>query len=207
MKQRQKEILKIGVTGGIGSGKSEVCALFARLGIPILSADEIAREISATHPDVRRKIVNLFGTSSYLPDGTLNRSYLASRVFTKKQSQKKLEMIVHPRVEREMFRRIKELRQRGEKIVIVEAALIYEAGLDKSLDVVVVVDADVQVRIDRVRKRDVVSEEDVRRRIVAQLDTGEKVQQADYVIRNDGTLEELASNVKFLHSLFQQLSS
>jgi dephospho-CoA kinase len=203
---RQKNILKIGITGGIGSGKSAVCSFFAHLGVPVLYADEIAKELSSTDSTIRKKLVALLGELAFQTDGSLNRSFIASEIFANKELQKKVEFIIHPRVEKEIERQIKELAHRRELIIIVEAALIYEAGLHKKLDAVIVVDADEFVRISRVRKRDVVSEDAVRSRMTAQVDAKTKLEKADYIIYNNGTLEELESKVRFLYIVFKQLA-
>ena len=203
---RQKNILKIGITGGIGSGKSSVCSFFAHLGVPVLYADEIAKELSSTDSTIRKKLVALLGESAFQTDGSLNRSFIASEIFANKELQKKVEFIIHPHVEKEIERQIKELAHRGELIIIIEAALIYEAGLHKKLDAVIVVHADEFVRISRVRKRDVVSEDAVRSRMTAQLDAKVKLEKADYIIYNNGTLEELESKVRFVYIVFKQLA-
>jgi len=203
---RKKNILKIGVTGGIGSGKSAVCSVFAHLRVPVLSADDIAKELSSTDASIRKKLVALVGESAYHSDDSLNRSFIASEMFARKELRRKIESIIHPRVEKEIDLRIKELAQRGEPIVIVEAALIYEAGMNKNLDAVIVVDADESERINRVRKRDVVSEEAVRSRMDAQLDAQKKMEKAEYIIYNHGTLADLEIKVRFLYSIFKQLT-
>ena len=206
MKAFNRHILKIGVTGGIGSGKSSACTAFARLGVPVLSADNIAKDLNNNDPEIRATLASLLGTSAYHEDGSLNRPFVASRIFTDKSLQRKVEAIVHPRVEREIRRQIDMLVNRGESMVIVEAALIYEAGLQKHLDAVLVIDAEETERINRVRRRDAVSEEDVRSRIKAQLAVKKKLEKADYIIYNDGSLEELEYNVRFLYSVFKQLA-
>ncbi|MCX6120179.1 MAG: dephospho-CoA kinase [Ignavibacteriales bacterium] len=206
MTSSSKHILKIGITGGIGSGKSTVCSIFAHLGIPVLYADDLAKELSSTDSTVRKKLTTLLGESAFQTDGSLNRSFIASEIFSSKTMKQKVESIIHPRVEIEIERRMKELAQRGEHLVIVEAALIYEAGLYKKLDAVIVVDADESVRISRVRKRDVVSEDAVRNRMAAQLDVKKRLEKADYIIYNNGTSEELESKVRFLYSVFKQLA-
>jgi dephospho-CoA kinase len=206
MKLSSQKVYKIGVTGGIGSGKSAVCSIFAHLGAPVLYADDIAKELSSTDPTIRKKLIALLGGSAYQADGSLNRSFIASEIFTNKTLKQKVESFIHPRVEKEIDRQIKELAYRGEPIAIVEAALMYEAGLHKKLDAVIVVDADESERISRVRKRDVVSEEAVRSRIDAQLEVKRNLDKADYIIYNNGTLEELESKVQFLYIVFKQLA-
>ena len=205
MSLHQKRILKIGVTGGIGSGKTAVCDIFARLGVPVLHSDEIAKELSHSNQVIRKKLMSLLGTEAYLSDGTLNRQFVASKIFSNKELQRKVEAVIHPQVEKERERRIKELMQQGYRFLIIEAALIYEAGLDKKLDVVVVVNAEETTRVARVHKRDAVPEENVYARINAQWDVKKKLEKADYVINNNGTLEELESKVRFLYTLFNQL--
>ena len=206
MPPRQKHILKIGVTGGIGSGKTAVCSIFAHLGVPVLFADDIAKELSSTDSAIRKRLIALLGESAFQTDGSLNRSFIASEIFSNKSLKQKIESIIHPRIEKEIDRRIKELADREQLIVIVEAALIYEAGLHKKLDAVVVVDAAESERISRVRKRDVISEDAVRSRMTAQLDVKKKLEKADYIIYNNGTLEELESKVQFLYIVFNQLT-
>ncbi|MBI3006004.1 MAG: dephospho-CoA kinase [Ignavibacteriales bacterium] len=205
MKRQKSGILKVGVTGGIGSGKSVVCKMFADLGVPVLYADEIAREISTSNLEVRTAIVSLLGTSAYDAGGTLDRSYVASRIFSDKKLQKKLNAIVHPEVEKELDGKVAELEQIGKKIVIVEAALIYEAGLDKKLDVVVVVNAEEDLRVDRLRSRDGTNDSDIRKRMQSQWNPQVKLNRADYVILNNTTIQELQEKVKFLHAIFQSL--
>jgi dephospho-CoA kinase len=205
MTLHQKHILEIGVTGGIGSGKTAVCDIFMRLGVPVLHSDEIAKELSYSNQVIRKKLMSLLGTEVYLSDGTLNRQFVAIKIFSNKELQRKVEGVIHPQVGKERERRIKELIQQGHRFLIIEAALIYEAGLDKKLDVVVVVYADETTRVTRVRKRDAVPEENVYARIKAQGDVKKKLEKADYVIHNDGTLEELESKVRFLYTLFNQL--
>jgi len=198
--------MAVGVTGGIGSGKTEVCRIFERLGIAVLSADLIAKEISNYDPRARQLLVKLLGSNAYTQEGVLDRAYVASKVFSSKNVQKKINAIVHPRVQDEIERKLCELERNGAGIGMVEAALIYEAGLDKVLDAVIVVDASEDSRIERVVKRDGTDRPAVRDRMNAQMDPAEKLQRADYIIRNDGTLEELDQKVKFLHSIFQKLS-
>ncbi len=207
MRAPSKRILTIGVTGGIGSGKTTVCEIFSRFGVPVLSSDDIAKELTHTDPAIREQLIILLGDEAYLPDRSFNRSYVASQIFSNKELQGRVEGIIHPRVEQERERRIADLRSQGHRMVIIEAALIYEVGLDKKLDIVVVVDADEMTRIQRTCARMGISEKEVRVRIDAQLDVKRKIEKAEYIIQNNGTLGELESKVRFLYTIFQQLAS
>ncbi len=176
------------------------------MGVPVIYADELARELSNTDADVTRSIRELLGDRAYTSDGVLDRAFVASKVFSNRGLRKKLNAIIHPRVERAIVRAVKELEQAGKRTVIVEAALIYEAGLDQQLDAVVVVDAGEEQRVTRVVGRDGVGRESVLARMNAQQDPAISVKKADYVIRNDGTVNDLEQRVVFLHSIFQHLS-
>jgi len=203
----KRRFIAIGITGGIGSGKTEVCRIFERLGVPVLSADSIAKEISNYDPRVRQLLTQSLGTQAYTADGILDRAYVASKVFSNKSVQKRINSIIHPRVEEEVKRRFKEMEIAGTPIGIVEAALIYEAGLDRLLNAVVVVNAPEETRIDRVVNRDAASRSSVLDRMKAQMDPVAKLQKADYVIYNEGSIEDLEQKVKFLYSIFQNLST
>ncbi len=166
-------------------------------------ADEIARELSDSKPVIRRAIVQLLGEEAYSPDGKLNRPYVASLVFSKRHLQRQLNAIVHPHVKQELERRVAQYSGRL-PFVLIEAALIYEAGLETMLDAVIVVDAEQEVRIRRVVERDHVRPEEVRKRMKAQWSQQKKLQRADYIITNTGSLEELETSVRFLFNLFLQ---
>ncbi len=202
----KQRLITIGVTGGIGSGKTEVCRIFETLGVPMLSADTIAKEISNYDPRVRQLLVELLGTQAYTSDGVLDRAYVASRFFSNKNIQRKVNAIIHPRVEEEIKRRFSTMEREGTRIGIVEAALIYEAGLDRLLDAVVVVDASEEIKIDRIVKRDGSSRTSVLDRMKAQMDPSAKLKRADYIIHNEGTIEELEQKIRFLYSIFQNLT-
>ncbi len=206
MKSRNRRLITVGVTGGIGSGKTEVCRIFQELGVPVISADVVAKEIGNYDPRVKQLLVGLLGPEAYTADGILDRPYVASKVFSNKSIQKKINSIIHPRVEEEIERRFFELERNGVHVAVVEAALIYEAGLDKDLDAVVVVDAGESVKIERVMKRDGFTRQAVLDRMNAQMDPVDKLKKADYIIHNDGTLRELEERVKLLNSIFQKMT-
>ena len=202
----KRRFIAIGITGGIGSGKTEVCKIFERMGVPVLSADSIAKEISNYDPRVKQLLVKLLGPQAYTSEGVLDRPFVASKVFSSESVQKKINAIIHPRVEDEVQSRFSEMERSGTPIGIVEAALIYEAGLDRLLDAVVVVDAAEENRINRVINRDTSTKSAVLDRIKSQMDPSAKLKKADYIVHNDGTIEELEQRVRFLYSIFQNLS-
>jgi dephospho-CoA kinase len=206
VKQSARAILKIGVTGGIGSGKSLVCSFFEQHGVPVLSADLIARQISNTNEKVKKEIIRLLGPHAYEPDGTMNRSYVASRIFEKKALQKKINRLVHPLVVEAISTRFDQLARSGHRLGVVEAALIYEAGLDRMLDFVIVVEADEATRVARVVERDNITEREVRQRLDAQWKSSARVKRADFVLYNNGTPEELIRRVQFLYNLLHHLT-
>ncbi len=197
----------IGITGGIGSGKSVVAGMFSRLGIPVLSADDLSKEISSADAAVKKKITAVLGPESYSCEGRLNPAFAASKIFSSTAMRKKVEAILHPAVLGEIVRRTARLKKEGHTMAVVEAALVYESGMDKCLDAVVVVDAVESVRIRRVQERDQVSQENVQARMHAQMDPKKTAAKADYVLFNNGSLGELEDKVKLLFSIFQQLTS
>jgi dephospho-CoA kinase len=197
--------LRIGVTGGIGSGKSTVCRLFERLGVPVLYADALAHDIANHNTAARKALLKLLGDHAYRSDGTLDRPAVASRVFSDKRLQKQLNDIVHPLVRRELRSRMKELAGVGEPLVMVEAALIFEAGLEEDLDAVILVDADEDTRLQRVVERDRVNPSDVKKRMNAQWKAERLRKHADFVLINDGSKKDLETKVRFLYSLFRSM--
>ncbi len=189
----------LGVTGGIGSGKSTVCRMLDVLGARVFYADPVAKRLMQEDDELRRKIVEAFGEEAYDEDGALNREHLASVVFADSDRLAELNALVHPRVFEAFGRVKKEAARDGVELLVHEAALIFESGGDAHLDVVAVVDAPEDVRIQRVMQRDGVDEAAVRARMQYQMPAEEKRRRADVVIRNDGTEEELRLQVEALY--------
>lgn len=194
-----------GITGGIGSGKSAVAAIVERAGIPVCPADAVAKSLSGSDPSIRRKITTLLGPQSYRPDGSYDRAFVASRIFKDRALQRELEAIVHPAVEKAIRQQLREWKRSGHAIAAVEAALVFEAGMDRWLDAVLVVDAPENIRITRVKQRDGTDEASVRRRIAAQGSPRDHRGRATIVVENDGTLEELEPRVLFALSILRTM--
>lgn len=197
--------LVVGVTGGIGSGKSEVCRILQRLGAFVISADDLAKQLMETDATLKREITMFFGGDAYTADGTLNRTKLADEIFSDPRKKMKLDSIVHPYVLRRL-RNVIRGKRASYRVIVIEAALIYEAGADKLTDVVVVVDADRERRIRRVMQRDGVTRADVLRRANAQMPQREKIQRADFLVLNNDDLASLQNRVSFLFKLFLAMS-
>lgn len=196
--------LQIGITGGIGSGKSMVCKIFGCLGIPVYDADSRAKSIMTTDGILVEQIKKEFGSLSYDADGGLNRSFLSSAVFGNAEKLKKLNELVHPRVALDGDQWTAE--QIGKKYVVREAALLFESGSYKKMDKIIVVIAPEPLRVKRVLVRDKQrTEEEVLKIIRNQIKEEEKVKKADFVLRNDET-ELLVPQVINLHQKFLMLS-
>jgi dephospho-CoA kinase len=184
----------IGLTGGIGSGKSTVAAMFARYGIPVYNSDREAKELMDDSPLIKRKIIALLGKDSY-QNGKLDRVYVAERVFKDPKLLGALNAIVHPAV-REHF--MAWTKKQDSEYVIQEAAIIFENGTQESYDYIILVHAPLEDRIKRVVERDGVSPEKVMERIQNQWDDDRKIALADFVIENSD-LGKTASQVSEIH--------
>jgi dephospho-CoA kinase len=176
---------KIGVTGGIGSGKSMVCRLFSLLGIPVYEADERAKWLTQHDPILRADIIRLLGPEAYDQLGNYNRAYVAAQVFSNPDRLAALNALVHPRVFADTDRWV---AQQSAPYVLKEAALMKAAGDHNDLDAVVVVTAPLPLRIQRIRQRDPQrSEAEIRAIIDRQISDDARLKLADYVVQNDET--------------------
>jgi dephospho-CoA kinase len=184
----------VGLTGGIGSGKSTVARLLAERGIPVIDADEVSREAVAPGSPALREIAAIWA-DVIGADGQLDRRALGRKIFSDGAARVQLERILHPRIIELSEARARALAAAGHALAFYEASLLVETGRYRELDGLVVVDAPEGARIARVVDRDSVSEADVRGRMAAQLPLADKLQVASFVIRNDGDLEHLRAQV------------
>jgi dephospho-CoA kinase len=190
----------LGVTGGIGSGKSAACTIFEELGSRVVYADAEAKRLMHEDEALRASIVEAFGAESYDAQGALNRPHLAARVFGDEEQVARLNALVHPRVRKAFFELRAAAEAAGYGLFVYEAALIYETAADRVLDYVAVVDAPLETRIARVMARDGVAREAVLARIQHQMPTDELRRRADFVIENDGDLDHLRAQVEALYT-------
>lgn len=195
-------MLKVGITGGIGSGKSMVSHIFNLLGVPVFDADKAAKQVMLDNKLVREQLINSFGENVYL-NNELNRSYLSKMVFSDEHLLKKLNAIVHPATIEEGE---KWVSKQTAPYVIKEAALLFEAGSAEGLDYIIGVFAPQHIRINRVMKRDNVSRQDVLNRMSKQIDEAIKMKLCDFVIVNDEQ-QMVIPQVLNLHKQFMEEAS
>ncbi len=196
----------VGVTGAIGSGKSVVCSAFSALGRKVIAADPLARELMETEPHLRDQLVTILGKAIFGADGRLDRKRVADRIFGDRRLRERVNAAVHPAVFRAIGSRIESLADAERRpYVVIEAALIYESGMDRMLHSVVVVDAPMEKRLARVLARDGATREEFLQREQAQMKAAEKISRADFVIRNSGSIDGLNDRVRFLDRLFLTL--
>lgn len=185
----------IGLTGGIASGKSTVADIVAGCGIPVIDADQLAREVVLPGTAALLQITKVFGAGVLLGDGTLDRSALAEIIFANAPLRRKLEAILHPAIKKLAAERLEELRLRGEPAVFYMAPLLVEAGATDRVDEIWVVFVDHETQLERIQKRDSVSRDDAEKRLAAQMPMQEKRSYGRIVIDNNGGLEALRSKV------------
>ena len=194
----------IGLTGGIGSGKSTVAELFRTLGIPVYESDQRAKALMQNNAQLRNEIIALFGPEAYNAEMILNRAWIASKAFTNPTLLKQLNDIVHPAVFQDLIDWTGEETQRNAPYLIQESALLFEEQLAKRFSAIILVVAPEEIRIERVRKRDGVTKEDVHKRINNQLPDINKIPGSDYVIYNDGA-RSLIEQVMDIHRMIIHL--
>jgi len=192
--------LVIGITGGIGSGKTTVANLFSSLGVPVIDADELARQVVVPEQPAYDEILRLFGTEVALPSGELDRKQLRERAFSDPAARVQLEEIVHPRVYAEMKRRLDSL---DTAYAIVVVPLLIESGGRDLVDRVLVVDSPQQLQIARTERRDGTDPAIIEKILAAQLDRDARLSAADDIIENNASLEVLTEAVHGLDSQYR----
>jgi len=196
--------IKVGITGGIGAGKSTVCKIFEQLGVPIYYADVRAKELMQESNTLRENIRQAFGWDAYDKKGILNRPYLAKIVFNDPRQLQILNQIVHPAVFDDYHSWVSQRANHGNPYSIKEAALLIESGSYKELDQIIVVTCPIDLRIERIMKRDHIRREEVLKRMENQLSDKERLDKTDHVLQN-GTDSSLIKQVLELHREFLKL--
>jgi dephospho-CoA kinase len=198
-------VLRVGLTGGIGTGKSYVLRRFAELGVATIDADRLARDAVARGTPGLARIVQRFGRAVLTPEGTLDRARLAEIVFSEPAARADLEAIVHPSVDREIVRWYDELSPSPTRIAMADVPLLYEIGSERRFHRVGVAACDPEEQVRRIVQRDGLTEAAARKRLAAQLPIEEKVARADYVIWTDRTFEDTDRQVEQVHKALQSV--
>jgi dephospho-CoA kinase len=191
-------MMVIGLTGSIGTGKSEAARKLEALGASIISADQVGHEAYTPNTEAWEQVVAAFGDGILQEDGEIDRRKLGGIVFSDPGKLEQLNQIMHPRMARMVANKIEALRIEGVDVVVVEAALLFEAGWDSLVEEVWVTDSPEQMVIDRLKNRNGLSEDEARKRISSQMDRSERLGKADFVIDNSGDVAGLESAVREL---------
>ena len=186
----------VGLTGGIASGKSTVAEILKRQGAAIINADVLAREVVEPGHQAWTEIVNTFGIAVLQPDRTLDRQKLRAIIFDDPDARKKLESIIHPQVRALAEQRIREHAAAGYAVIVYEVPLLFEGNLQEWLRPVILVACDVDTQRNRLQSRDNLSAAQAQKHIDAQMSLEAKRRLADYVIENNGSLEDLKRQVQ-----------
>lgn len=196
-------MLVVGLTGGIGSGKTAVSEILAEQGAYVIDADQIARELVEPQRPAWIELVRTFGKEILLGEGSIDRKKLAEKIFANPNQREHLNRILHPLITEEMDRRTREIGRRNHQaIVVIDAPLLIEVGYQRKVEKLIVVTATQAEQVKRLKGRDRIISEEALRRIASQMDLEEKAKLADFVIRNDGSLTELRKKAK---EVFQEL--
>jgi dephospho-CoA kinase len=205
LKKTNNKILKVAVTGGAGSGKTSVCNRLKALGVKVISADEMAREAVAPGSTAFKKIVQYFGKTVLLSDGTLNRKILRRMITDDDDARLAMERFIHHEIANLILKNVVCAEKEGCRIVVIEVPLLFELDMKEKFDWVVVVSADKELRVKRLMERDQTSRDEAMNLINVQMPDKEKINRADYVVRNEGSMEKLLESVDILFNNFNNI--
>lgn len=201
----KKPMRRVGLTGGIGSGKTTVARLLTEAGLPVIDADRIAREIVEPGQPALAELAEEFGQEILRSDGFLNRKKLAERAFATPEATARLNAITHPRIEQRTNDHFAALQEAGHTIAVWDMPLLVDKGYHQRMDVVIVVDVDPQTRLHRLVNYRGLTQDDACRRIAAQIGDEERRQAATYIVDNNGAEENLAPQVAAIVSKLRAL--
>jgi dephospho-CoA kinase len=196
-------MLIVGLTGGVASGKTVVSQILREEGAYLIDADQIARDLVRPHTSTWNELRRVFGDGILDEDGSVHRKKLAVKVFSDPEQRNLLNQLLHPRIKEEIGRKVKEIGQKDpEAIVVIDAALLLEVGDYREMDRLIVVASTETQQIERLRNRNGVEEEEAQKVLASQMPLEEKLKVADFIIRNEGSLEETKRRAK---EVFQEL--
>ncbi len=202
---RYKNPLIVGVTGGLGSGQSTVAKLMEKGNAKVISADEMAKQAIARNKSLQKDLMKVFGDDIF-EKGRLNRALLAERAFKDITETRKLNQLVHPRMVENIIEAMEKARFSGRyPLIIIDAALIYEISIERNFDAIIVVTASIPNREKRVKERDGMSRQQFRERASKQIPLKDKAAWADFVIENNGTLEELEEKTRKVYKKLMEM--
>jgi len=196
-------MLRIGLTGGIGCGKSAACQIFTELGIPVIDADQISREVVARGEPALATIAELFGSPVLTGDGALDRSRMREMIFADPSLRRQLEAILHPLIKHRMQAQVASLHG---PYVILAVPLLLEARWNDQVERVLVIDCPVELQISRTIRRDSVTRRQAEAIVAAQMEREERLKQADDIVCNDGDLEHLRRQIEELHQRYLSIA-
>jgi len=196
-------MLIVGLTGGVASGKSTVSSTLREEGAYLIDADQIARDLVQPHTPIWQELINTFGEDILQKDGSIHRKKLAALVFSNREKRTRLNQVLHPRIKEETQRRLRAIGQSDpEAIVVIDAALLVETGDYREMDELIVVRATEAQQMERLRERDGASLREAKQIVSAQIPLEEKLKVADFVIGNEGSIQETRRQAK---AVFQEL--
>ena len=195
-------MIKLGITGGIGAGKSVVASFLKATGIPVYIADDESKKLTSTSPRIKEQLIKLFGEDLFA-GGILNKALLASLIFENKNNLKTVNSIIHPEVMSDF--EAWAVRQADKKLIAMEAAILFESGFDKTVDLIVTVTAPQEERIQRILKKNKTTREEILSRMSNQLPDEEKCKRSNFVIYNDNDRAIIPQIEEMLERIFSSL--
>lgn len=196
-------MIKVAITGSAGSGKTLVCNRFKRLGLDVIFLDALAREVVVPGSVALRKIAGHFGERVLSPNGMLNRKVLRQIMINDAQDRKIIERFIHPRITELMNQQVSEAEKRGETLILVEVPLLFEKKIENQFQVVILVVADQDMKVKRLMDRDNISRRDALGLLNIQMTDDQKLGRADFVITNNGSMDEVFQSVDRIFQRFQ----
>ena len=198
-------MLKIGLTGGIGSGKSTAAKIFSSLGITVIDADQIAHQLTQSGTESFNKIKELFGNEFITHNGELDRRKIAKYIFSNPSKKLALENILHPVIKHNMLQEIEELSHKN--YIILEIPLLIETGFIDIVDRILVIEADTKIKIKRIQQRDDRTEAQIKSIMSHQIDREQRLEQADDILDNNGSLDDLRNSIERLHQRYLDMNT